>query len=195
MYLTWEPEVAIPELEDYCLQIGMGKKARLFLRHDLTPRQYFGRLIVHGLHADAIRFQAHSFSKRKAVWWACLCLGSVADPTQKPKQAEAVRTSIRWVLDPNEANRLAAGAAGKAATFSTPAGCIAMSVFWSGGGLDPLLTANTLSVSLAALAAEGDPAKISDNMKRILALGISIAKDKYLWTPPEQNKERAALRR
>ncbi len=186
MRLTWEPDLDIPDLEDFCLQIGMGPEARLFLRANLTPRQYFGRLIVHDKLSDAIRFQVHTLDKRKAVWWACLCLRSVTDPMAKPKQAAALKAVVRWVQDPSEANRLAAGAAGKAASFSTTIGCIAMSVFWSGGGLDPLLTANTLSVSIAALGVVGDPNKALGNLKRFSALGISIAKGKYLWTPPEE---------
>jgi len=192
MVQQWEPRVAISDLEDFCLQIGMGRKARLFLRPGLTPRQYLGRLLVHGIISEGIRFQAHTLTKREAVWWACLCLRSVNDPMRKPKQAAALKAAVRWVLDPSEPNRLAAGAAGKAASFSTSVGCIAMSVFWSGGGLDPLLTANTLAVTIAAASAEGDLEEINVNMKRFLALGISIAKGQYLWTPNEDDKDRAA---
>ncbi|HVA49026.1 MAG TPA: hypothetical protein VNH11_21870 [Pirellulales bacterium] len=195
MQPIWEPQLIIPDLEDFCLQIGMGKNGRLFFRSGLTARQYFGRLIVHNLLPDAIRFQAHTLAKRNAVWWACLCLRSVNDAMAKPKQAEALKAVLRWVMEPSEANRLAAGAAGKAATFLTPIGCIAMSIFWSGGGHDPLLTANTLSVSLAALATEGDPTKIQDNMKRFLALGISIANRKYLRAPDAEDERRTAQRR
>src|SRR5690348_11823397 len=119
MITEWQPRTPIVDLEDFCLQIGMGRVARLFLRPSLTPRQYFGRLLVHEQHGDALRFQAHVLTKREAVWWATLCLRSVCDPTRSPKQNDALMATLRWVLDPSEKNRQAAGAAGKAASFST----------------------------------------------------------------------------
>ncbi len=193
MDTDWQPAVPIDDLEDFCLQIGIGKNGRLFLRAGLTARQYFGRLLVHKQYGDAIRFQVHAMPKRQAVWWACLCLRSVSDPMRKPKQADALQAVVRWVLDPSEPNRRAAGTAGKVASFSVPIGCIAMSVFWSGGSLlppdqpvaspDPLLTANTLAGTIAAAAAEGPPDQIKDNFRRFLALGIGVAKGKYRWSP------------
>ncbi len=205
MRQNWEPTQPVEDLEDFCLQIGMPKKARLFLRPGLTARQYFGRLLVHDLLSDAIRFQAHTLPKREAVWWACLCLRLVADPTPKPKQANALEATVRWVLDSSEPNRLAAGAAGKAASFATAAGCIAMSAYWSGGSLlppgepvtppDPLLTANTLSGTIAAAAVDGPPEKIKENLLRFAALGISIAKGRYRWAPPEEEETGAGRAR
>lgn len=200
MLTEWQPRIPIADLEDFCLQIGIGKLARLFLRPGLTPRQFFGRLLVHEEHGDALRFQAHVLTKREAVWWAILCLRSVCDPTGSPKQAAALKTAIRWVFDPSEKNRQAAGAAGTAATFNTASGCIAMSAFWSGGSVlppnekvtppDPLLTANTVSGALTVAAAEGPLLQFKETLKHYLALGISITKGQHLWAPPEENKER-----
>ena len=200
MNQDWKPHTPIPQLEEYCLLIGLGKRARLFLRPELTARQYLGRLLVHGQYPDAIRFQAHTLPKREAVWWACLCLRSVSDPMRLPKQAEALKAVVRWVMEPGETNRQAAGAAGKDAGFATPVGCIAMAVFWSGGSIlppnqpvvppDPLLTANTLSGTIMAAAAEGLPEQVKPNMRRFLALGIGIAKCDHLWASPEKDNER-----
>lgn len=201
----WQPRVAITDLEDFCLQIGMSKEGRFFVRANLTPRQYFGRLLVHKQYADALRFQTHTLLKREAVWWACLCLRSVADPMGKPKQAEALKAVLRWVLDPNEPNRVAAGAAGKAASFNAPIGAIAMSVFWSGGSLvppnqpvvapEPLMTANTLSGSFIALAGEGSPELFKETLQSFLALGIGVAKGKYPWKRSEEESATGVRRR
>src|SRR5205085_2773280 len=152
---------------------------------EITPRQYFGRLLVHDEPGDAVRFQTHSLPKRKAVWWACLCLRSVAEPMRKPKQAEALNAVLRWVLDPSEEHRQAAGKAGKAATFGTPIGAIAMSVFFSGGSImppdepvippDPLLTANILTGTIVGLMGEVPPEKAKATLLSFMALGISVA--------------------
>src|SRR6516165_6375405 len=140
MAMNWEPTLQISDLEDFCLEIGIGRTAKLYLRPELTPRQYFARLLVHNEPGDAVRFQSYSLAKREAVWWACLCLRSVSDPMRKPKQAEALKAVLRWVVEPSEERRQAAGKAGKAATFGTPIGAIAMCV-----SFDPLLTANMLT--------------------------------------------------
>jgi hypothetical protein len=205
MALNWEPSVQIPDLEDFCLEIGIGRVARLYLRPGITPRQYFARLLIHNEPGDAVRFQTFSLSKRAAVWWACLCLRSVVDPMRKPKQAEALKAVLRWVLDPSEEHRQAAGKAGKAATFGTPIGAIAMSVFFSGGSImrpgepavppDPLLTANILSGTIVGLIAEVPPDKAKATLMNFIALGISVALGKYPWSVKEKEEMAGAKAR
>jgi hypothetical protein len=186
MAMNWEPTVQIPDLEDFCLEIGIGRVARLYLQRDITPRQYFGRLLVHDEPGDAVRFQTFSLPKREAVWWACLCLRSVSDPMRKPKQAEALKAVVRWVLDPSEANRQAAGKAGKAATFGTPIGALAMSI-----SFDPLLTANMLAGTIVGLAAEVPPEKAKATLLSFIALGIGVATGKYPWSHEEEDEKSA----
>jgi hypothetical protein len=202
MPTSWEPGVQIPDLEDFCLEIGIGRIAKLYLRAGLTPRQYFARLLVHNEPGDAVRFQTYSLPKREAVWWACLCLRSVSDPMRKPKQAEALKAVLRWVLEPSEEHRQAAGKAGKAATFGTPIGAIAMSVFFSGGSImppdepvvppDPWLTANILTGTIVGLVAEVPPDKAKPTLMSFIALGIGVATGKYLWTHEEEEEKTAA---
>ena len=192
----------IPDLEDFCLEIGIGRIAKLYLRPELTPRQYFARLLVHNEPGDAVRFQSFSLPKRHAVWWACLCLRSVVDPMRKPKQAEALKAVVRWVLDPSEKHRQAAGKAGKVATFGTPIGAIAMSVFFSGGSImppdekvippDPLLTANILTGTIAGLIGEVPPEKAKPTLLTFIALGISVALGKYPWKVEEGEEQNSA---
>ena len=202
MPMNWEPSIQIPDLEDFCLEIGIGRTAKLYLRPELTPRRYFGRLLVHDEPGDAVRFQTYSLPKREAVWWACLCLRSVSDPMRKPKQAEALKAVLRWVLEPGDEHRQAAGKAGKAATFSTPIGAIAMSVFYSGGSImppdkpvippDPLLTGNILTGTIAGLLAEVPPEKAKATLLSFIALGISVATGKFLWRHKEEGQKTAA---
>jgi hypothetical protein len=205
MAINWEPSVPIPDLEDFCLEIGIGRTAKLYLRPELTPRQYFARLLVHNEPGDAVRFQTYSLPKRQAVWWACLCLRSVSDPMRKPKQAEALKAVVRWVLDPSEEHRQAAGKAGKAATVNTPIGAIAMSVFFSGGSImppdkpvippDPLLTANILTGAIVGLVGEVPPEKAKATLLSFIALGISVARGKHPWTHQEEAGKTAAKSR
>jgi hypothetical protein len=202
MAKIWAPSQTIPDLEDYSLEIGIGRTAKLYLRPKITPGQYFARLLVHNEPGDAVRFQTFSMPKREAVWWACLCLRSVVDPMRKPKQADALKAVVRWVLDPSEGHRQAAGQAGKAATFGTPVGAIAMSVFYSGGSIlppgekvvppDPLLTANILTGTIAGLIGEVPPEKAKPALLSFIALGIGVATGKYPWKAKEKDEKTAA---
>jgi hypothetical protein len=201
MLNDWQPALPIADLGEFCQEIGIGKVSRGLLRPRITARQYFSRLISKDKIPDAIRFQAYTVPKREAVWWACLCLRRVS-PTLPSKQLKALQAAVRWVLDPSEVNRRAAQAPGQAAGFTTAAGCIAMSVFWSGGSAappdqppappDPLITANMVTGAILNIAADDRPEKIKSNFRQCLALGIGVALGKYPWTPeqPPQAHER-----
>jgi hypothetical protein len=188
---TPTPAMPIPHLEEFCQQIGIGKAGRKLLDASLTPWGFFGRLLANEKFPDAIRFLAHTLPKREAVWWGCLCLRMVAGPNLGPKQTQAFQSAVRWVLDPNQANCQAAEAAGRAAGFATPAGCLAMSVFWTGKSLtppnqpavppDPLLTANTLTGVILMAATEGEPGNTPKNQRQFLSMGISVANRELLW--------------
>ena len=127
--------------------------------------------------------------------------GAVVDPMRKPKQAEALKAVVRWVLDPSEERRRAAGNAGKAATFGTPVGAIAMSVFFSGGSImppdekvippDPMLTANILSGTIVGLIGEVPPEKAKPTLLGFIALGIGVAQGKYPWKADDDEPKRA----
>jgi hypothetical protein len=109
------------------------------------------------------------------------------------------------VLDPSEKHRQAAGKAGKAATFGTPIGAIAMSVFFSGGSImppdekvippDPLLTANILTGTIAGMIGEVRPEKAKPTLMSFIALGISVALGKYPWIVKEEEEKPAAKSR
>src|SRR5262249_33109419 len=114
-------------------QFELGEPARKLLRDYLTPRQFLDLLVADKLYLDGTRFLGHALPKREAVWWACVCVGQEADPAAKV--APALQAAVKWVVEPSDANRRAAQAPGEADNFATPAGFVAMAVFWSGGSL------------------------------------------------------------
>ena len=185
------PVVAIPHLEEFCRQVGIGPAARKLLRPALTPWGYFGRLLANESYPDAIRFLAHTLSKRSAVWWGALCVHQAFGSQLGPKQALALEAVVRWVREPNADSAKAAEAAGKAAGIATAAGCLAMSTHWSslshtppempGVPADLLMTANTIAGVVTMAAAEGPPAEFKARQRGFLSLGISVANRELLW--------------
>jgi hypothetical protein len=170
-------------------QAGLDDPARELLSDFLTPAQYLELLIANRMHADATRFLAHALPKREAVWWACLCLGHEAPPGVKP--SPALKAAVNWVVEPSDANRRAAKVPGEADDFRTPAGFVAMAVFWSGGSLidgqpveippGPFQTAKAVAGGVLLAGLQGAAAKIKERQRRFLALGAEVAKGNYLW--------------
>src|SRR5688572_3044417 len=102
---------------DLAHDLPLGIVAKKLLVSGQSPAGFLKALVDHGQYVDALRLMAVALLPREAVWWACLCcqhtLGAKAPPTAQEHQA--LKAAVRWVLQPDEAHRAAAAAAGAAA--------------------------------------------------------------------------------
>src|SRR5262249_38189654 len=129
--------------------------------------------------------------KREAVWWASLCVRSVAGTNPVPEVVAALQAAEQWATDPTEENRRAALVAAEASGLGTPAGCTAMAAFWSGGGLGPAnlppmppaehLTARGVSGAVLLALVIAEPEKAAEKAGRFLAQGIAVADGTQRW--------------
>jgi hypothetical protein len=169
-----------------------GKK---LLGDDLTARQFFDLLWKKELYTDATHFMAHALPKRAAVWWGCLCLWLILRPHDPPDEIKAALTgAVRWVQDPSEENRRAAGAAGQEAKLHTPAGCLAMAAYFSDVSMNPPdqpkvppppeLTPQTVANAVMMAAFQGDPAQHQRRQRRFLSLALDVAQRNNRWKVP-----------
>jgi hypothetical protein len=167
----------------------LSEEAEPLLKEGLNSRSFLTTLIDKGQFLDAVRFLAHALPKRHAVWWGYLC-GRQAHGQEPPaKIVAALQAAERWLKDPSEAHREAAGQAGKKAEMSTPAGLVAMAAFWTGGSMVPgidappgeTMTASAVAtaVHLAALACKAS--KPPDNFREFLDWGVEVANGKRRW--------------
>jgi hypothetical protein len=171
------------EIADHCL---LSPDARQLLRRDLAPDDYFNALVAGQLYPDAIRFLALRLPKRRAVWWGCLCAWHAAGGSLPDSAKAALQATVRWVLDPCEANRRSAGLAGEADRFDTPAGWLAMSAFWSSGSMSrpelpavpppPDLTGRVVGGTILLSAVQGDLLLAQARFRQCLALGLQVAR-------------------
>jgi hypothetical protein len=154
-----------------------------------TARQFFDALHAAGHHEDAIRFLAVALPKREAVWWGLVCVREVLKAPPEP-QAKALAAAERWVRDPSEPNRRAAGTAAEAADYGNPPGSLAAGAFWSGGSIAPPnvppvpprddLTGLAVGGALL-LAAVTDPENCDAARGRFLAIGADVTAGKNKW--------------
>jgi len=171
---------------DVARPLALSDEAKGLLAPAATARQFFDALVGAALPEDAIRFLAAALPKREAVWWGLSCVKDRI-PKPAPAPAAALAAAERWVKDPSEANRRAAGDAAPLAGYGTPAGCLAAGAFWSGGSLAPPnlppvpprddLTGQAVAGALL-LSAVADPPTAAAARQQFLALGADLAAGK-----------------
>lgn len=185
---------ATRKASDVAAKFEIGDPARALLRPDMTPRQFLDLLIQKDQLADAVRFLANALSKSEAVWWGIQCARATAVPPASlpPSQVAALAAAEKWLQDPSEDNRRAAFPAALEAGPPTPAGLVAIGVFYSGGSLAPAsvptvpagehLTAAMVAGGIMQ-AAYGDAGKAKERLKAFLTKGGEIANGLSRWPP------------
>jgi hypothetical protein len=181
--------------KDVVSRAALGDEALALGQTDMAPHQFLDLLVEHGHHLDAIRFLAQAVVKRAAVWWALRCVTEVLGPDLPAAQVKALDAARAWVLDPSEENRRACWPAAEAAEVGSPAGCMAMAAFFSGGSISlpdlPVvppgeeLTGRMATAALMLAAVMKEPEKAAEKYAAFLRTGLEIADGKNLWpTPP-----------
>ena len=94
--------------------LALSDAGRGLLRNDLSADQFLAALNSHQLYADGALLLSRWLPVREAVWWACQCVWHLNRPVL-PRKAEedALRSAVKWVIEPTEPNRRARRAGGK----------------------------------------------------------------------------------
>jgi hypothetical protein len=170
--------------------LQLSEAGHFLLRNDPSADKFLAALNSHHLYADGLLLLSRWLPIREAVWWACQCVWHLDRPVLPRKvEEEALRSAVKWVVEPTEPHRRAAEPAGEAASMSTPAGCIAHAVFWSGGSISlpglpaveppPHAAADMIARTLI-VATAGLPAQ-DQHRRRFLQLGHQIASGGNRW--------------
>ncbi|WP_145257910.1 DUF6931 family protein [Planctomycetes bacterium Pan216] len=166
------------------------------LTEEITAADYLRALVAYELYYDALRFVAFGLEKRQAVYWGCLCYGSLFGPRLLPdEEARALDAAMAWVRDPSESHRQRAGRAALAAGMSTPAGCLAKAAFWSGGSIAPegmptveaseYLVPKAVAGAVVLTVALADYHRLDAHCRVLLGLGMQVAQGARRWLEPE----------
>ncbi|HVA48806.1 MAG TPA: hypothetical protein VNH11_20740 [Pirellulales bacterium] len=176
---------------EICARFELGEQAKLLPREGIAPAAFLERLIGERQFLDAVRFLAYALPKREAIWWAARCARLVAGAASTPEQQSALEVTERWCAQPSEELRRAAMAASEKAQLKTPAGCVALAVFFSGGSLAPPdvpvvppaddLTARTVAGAVLMAAVVSQPEKAEEKYPRFLEQGIAVASGQDVW--------------
>ncbi len=188
------PTPPCPPAADIAANCFLTEPARRLLRDGLPADAFLGLLRERGLLPDALRFLALALPRRVAVWWGCQCAWHLKGAEEPAPSLAALRAAVRWVLDPSEDNRRAAEGPGQEAGLEDPAGCLAMSAFWSGGSMTPphlpavkpppFLTGRLVGGAVLLASVRHQPLRCLHHYRTCLALGIEAAEGKNLWFAP-----------
>jgi hypothetical protein len=179
--------------KEVCDRFPLGEEAKKLLRDNQSPRALLDQLIEKQQFTDATRLLAYALPKQEAVWWACQCARQAYGTNPPPEAAAALQAAEKWAADPSEDNRRAGLPASESVGMGTPAGCAAVSTFWSGGSLGPPnvpvippkehLTAHGVACALMLAVVLKEPEKAPEKYKKFLTLGIDVANGTNRWKP------------
>ncbi len=159
---------------------GVSDDATCVLSEHLTPADNIEKLSHVGLFPDAIKYLAHSLESRSCIVWSLSCARRL-QANATPVEQAALLAVEKWLAEPTDAHRRASQSAAEAARLSTPAGCIAIAVFFAEGSIAPPEVAAVpapprLAQKIAAagiiLAVVEDSEKVSERYRSCVQLGL-----------------------
>lgn len=175
-------------------RIKLKEAATRWLDDQVSPREFFDRLVRHDCLADARRVLAHAMPKRRALWWGCLCGLDACRDSMPPAVSEVIDAVVRFVRQPNEENRRIMLPLGKRVGVNTLAGSLAMATFFSRGSVSrpglpevaprPCVTGRLVGVAVYLASVTRDPKHYKARLRGYLAWGRDIACGKNLWHAP-----------
>jgi hypothetical protein len=160
----------------------------------LSPRAYLEQLISEELLEDALFFLAYALPRREALWWGLRCVRKVT-PAEPSDAIGAALTAVEtWVTEPGDESRRAAMQAAEEATFGTPAGCLALAVFFSEGSMSPAdcppvpvgeeFCARTVAAAVHQASLANGPKEVQGTALALVDLGLEVAAQPAPWEDP-----------
>lgn len=127
-----------PLAADAARDCDISDNARHLLAPGLKSGSYLAQLARDNLWIDALRFAPYALERRAAIWWGTLCAWQFYRPTPPAEADRCLKAAVAWLNEPSEANRREAYMAGHAAHNTTPAGNLALAVFFESGSMAPV---------------------------------------------------------
>ena len=156
-----------------------------------APETLISALLEGDLSRSALAFIGYALPKRSAIWWGWVCVVDAAGESLSAADRGTLEAVRRWVLEPSdEARRLVKDAA-DANGLESPAGVLALGVFFSGGSLAPAdlppvppdehLTARMVANAVQLAAVLSEPEKAPQRHKRMAGFGVEVAHRRLSW--------------
>ena len=169
---------------EICARLYLDEAARGLLRPGMSPSRFVDALVEKQQYLAAIDFIAHALPAREAVWWGCLCLQHTCGDKLQPWERRAFRLTVQWVLQPNEATRVATKEPADVLGPASAAGCLAAAANQTGGSVGPpqgplippsaFAPARAVAIAVKVAASKSAPPEIEGTLRALIQLGMGI---------------------
>ncbi len=181
------PKITFPNAADVWKRYEPEEEASSCQREGMSPEAYLESLAEAELWSEAVKFLTQALPKRDAIAWAYQCVRGVSGTEMSPPAQAALQAVEAWLADSTEARRRTAHAAAKTVGFDSPAGCVALGVFFSGGSLGPPsldhaippandLTGKALAGALLIAAVITEPENAPVKLQSFIEQGLQFAR-------------------
>jgi hypothetical protein len=134
---------------------------------------------------------AHLLPKKEAIRWGLESVRQVPAAGAKPGTEAAMKAVEEWLAGADDPKRRAAFQAAEQVGIGTPAGCLGLAVFLSGGSMAPLGTpvapepepylCPRMVAGAMAMAVAFDPQNAVKHYRAIVDRGFKLAEELKIW--------------
>lgn len=178
-------------VSELCERAELDEQARELAQPGMPVRAYVEQLAAGRRLREAAGALAQLLPRRDAISWGLESVRLVTAAGSQPKAGPAFEAVEQWLDDDSDERRRAALPAAEQTGIGTPAGCLALAVFFSGGSIAPPDTqvapepAPHLSGKMVALAMSLavalDPQNEAQHLRVFLDRGFKSAADLKIW--------------
>jgi len=176
---------------ELCDLAELNDDARQAAASGLPVRTYIEQIVRAGQVRVAISALAQVLPKRDAIAWGLDSIRYVDLAMAKAGAASVVEAIEKWIVEPCDERRRATKDAAEKAGIATPAGCLGMAVFFSGGSVAPpdsLVTpepapniCGKMVAGAIALAVALDPRTAPERLRGFFDHGMRVANQLKIW--------------
>lgn len=176
---------------ELCELAALDPEAQKAAQSGLPLRTFIEQLARVGQVRAGVSALAQVLPKGEAIAWGLASVRTIEAAIIKPGGAAAAELIEQWLKEPNEERRRAARDLAGKVGLATPAGCLAMAVFYSGGSMappespvSPEPAANICGKMVAgamSLAVALDPVRAAEHLRGFLDRGMRLANERKIW--------------
>ena len=177
--------------QELCERAELGDGARQMAQSGLPARTLIEQMVRGGEIRASIGALAQVLPRAEAIAWALASIRGIEPVLQKTGAAKAVESIEKWLAEPGEERRRAVRIAADQAGIRTPAGCLGMAVFYSGGSIGPPdspaapepppALCGKMICGAIALAVALDPRQAPQRLRAFFDAGMRRANDLKVW--------------
>ncbi|HLH38673.1 MAG TPA: hypothetical protein VKX39_05960 [Bryobacteraceae bacterium] len=177
--------------QELCDLAELNDSARQLAQSGLPARTMLEQIVRGGEIRAAIGALAQALPRAEAIAWALSSIRAVEPVVKKPGAGQVLEAIEKWLGEPDEQRRRAVREAADRAGIATPAGCLGMAVFYSGGSIGPADSpvspeaprslCGKMAAGAIALAVALEPLRAAGLLREFFDAGMRRANDLKIW--------------